>query len=409
MADNTVSTQFTADPSNAIAGAEQAAQAAENAAKRMQDASERSFAPASQGQPGGITSAIGRQTVAQKEAAAAAARTAAEYEKLRKKVVETGDAADNTSAVTVGGLKSALSSVRSLGSSILAAVAAGVGLSKLLDAWFYRAEDVNRQLREMTRGVREFGDGSLFSARTAGLEATAAQIASLRRDAQREVEALVAEVEKSATNIKERLLGSLGLAPSIAEQRKAVVDAVEQLNRQVNAAAELIEKNAAKKRAEDTAKEREKAEKESNERSASESRRARDEADRIAANAIEDEKERLKALARLDQQATDERLRNAKTAEERSAIFALGEAQFAAYMAKLKRISEEAAKERADAEIAHVKRVQNAYTELADAIEAAYDRQVQASQNASSGLAGDIKSIAEFMRRNGSWAKGGRG
>lgn len=417
MADNQVTTQFTADASGAVAGAQLAVDATKTAAAEMQRVVGKPLSFQSHAQAGGITSAIGRQTVAQKEAAEAARKSndaiRRELEKTQRAYQKTAAEAARMAASTgksirglggtfsFSGLKSTLAGIRGIGTAIAAATAIGVGLSKVIDSWSNRTEDVRKQLDDLTASAKAFGQTALFNAKNAGLEDTQKAIAALREGAQKEIDALVAKTTESQKSITGIFKSFVGLGPSVEEQAKAATQAIEQINSQVNAAAKEIEKRAADQRA----KQRAESEKKANQESLERAKSVTDETAKIEAGLIDDAEERARALFRIEQKAQAERLKEAKTAEERDALFALGKAKFAAYQAELTKIVEDEEAKRAEAVARSVAEQIAEYEALQGAINSAFQAQQQFSQSITSGFGSDIKAIRQLLEIRGGWKK----
>jgi hypothetical protein len=130
-----------------------------------------------------------------------------------------------------------------------------------------------------------------------------------------------------------------------------------------------------------------------------------DETARINAGLIDDAEERERALQRIEQEATQRRLDLAKTAEERDAIFALGEAKFREYQQRMNAIAEEGNKTREENTMRSIRAQVDAALELRDAFQSAYQAQQQFSQSLTSGLAADIRAIKQLLELRGGWKK----
>lgn len=327
-----------------------------------------------------------------KEAADAVQESADKQKKATKGI---GD------SFSFSGLKNAVAGIRAIGASIAAAVAVGVGLSKVIDSWANRAEDARKQLDDLTASARAFGETALFNAKSGGLDDTQKSISALREGAQKEIETLVAKTADAQKGILGIFKSFAGLGPSIEEQAAAATQAIEQLNSQVNAAAEQIEKDAAAKKAADRAA----AEKKANDESLDRADKYNADAAAIAAGAIEDERERLAALQRIEQEANAKRLDEAKTAEERDAVFALGLAKFEAYQAALTKIAADENKKREEDTARSVAEQVSEFEALRSVIDSAYQAQQQFSQSLTSGLGADITRIADALSLYGGWKK----
>lgn len=188
-----------------------------------------------------------------------------------------------------------------------------------------------------------------------------------------------------------------GASDAVEAQAKATAAQIEGIKKQELAAIERLEAQAAaKKKA---------AEQKLVDESIERANKLRDETAKIEAGLIDDAEERARALFRIEQKAQAERLKEAKTAEERDALFALGKAKFAAYQAELTKIVEDEEARRAEAVARSVAEQIAEYEALQGAIDSAFQAQQQFSQSLTSGFGSDIKAIRQLLEIRGGWKK----
>ena len=412
MADNVVQTIFTADATQAVAAAEAASAATTKAVAKMQEAASKPLSYQSAAQPGSINNPLGRQTVAQREAAQAAqqAAKAASSQQAAVGGVSAATAAyakslASANAATLDGIGrakeygKAMSFVRENVQRVGGAVLLAFGTAKVLDAFINRAENINSELQALTESATKFGQTALFGAKSKGLDDTKKQIQDLRTSAQSEIEKLQKDTAESQSAYANILKAAFGLGAGTDEKAAAAVAAIDKINAQVNAAAKEIEKSAA----EDKAKEKKKAD----DKLASESKaRAKDvqaDADKLAAESIEGERERAKALQQLEQKRIADELADAtKSKEEQDALFALSKASYAKYQSDLTKITEAESEKREEANKQAVQQMIADWEALRGAIDSAYQAQQQFSSSQFS-FGSDIRAIRQLLEVRGGW------
>lgn len=410
MSDNVVKTIFTADASQAIAAAEAASEATRKATKEMASAGMRERSVA---QPGGINNPIGRQTVAQKEAAAAAAKASVEIKRQGAEAVKAsaatkayaktldsaGDAASRSS-IRFGGLTRALSGVKKVATAAGAAIAVGGGLAMGIDAIVNRAEDARKALDDLSDSTDKFGDALLMTAQQSGLDDTQKAIADLRAKGQAEIEALTQKVAESQKSIGGILKNAIGLGPSIRKQQAEAERATKQLNEKINRAQEAIKKDARAKREAEQKKEQEKELEEAKKRADALRQQARE----LNASLIEDARERAAAEFQLFAENNDKQLAEAKNKEEQAALFEIRAAKFAEFQSKMTKIQQDELDKQNEQVKKSVEFQVSMYEALRGAVESAYQAQQQFSEGQFS-FGSDIKAIRSLLEVRGGWKR----